>query len=111
MSLLNLGVLISGRGSNLRAILDAIEHGELPARVRIVVSNRAEAPGLAFANALGVPIRVIPHGDYPTREAFDAAIVGVLRDAEVEWVVLAGFMRLVTHVLLDAFPFRVLNVH
>ncbi len=108
---LRLGVLISGSGSNLQAILDAIEQGRLDATVRVVISNVASAGGLARATAAGVPSAVLDHKAYPNRAAFDAAMVAVLRDHEVEWVVLAGFMRIVTSTLLDAFPFRVVNVH
>ena len=106
-----LGVLISGRGSNLGALLDAIAAGRLDARVALVVSNKVGAGGLARAEAAGVPTRVIPHGAYASREAFDGAVVEALREAGAELVVLAGFMRLVTPVLLDAFPYRVLNIH
>jgi len=108
---MDLGVLISGRGSNLGAILDAIAAGELAARVRLVVSNKADAAGLARAEAAGVATRVIPHGAYPDRAAFDGAIVAALREAGASHVVLAGFMRIVTPVLLDAFPHRVINIH
>ncbi len=108
---LQLGVLISGRGSNLGAILSAIDENRLNARVNVVISNRADALGLALAERAGVPTRVIAHGGYADRQAFDGALVEALRAANVEWVVLAGFMRIVTPVLLDAFPLRVLNVH
>ena len=108
---MNLGVLISGRGSNLAAILAAISAGALPARVALVISNKPGAPGLAHAEQAGVPTRVIPHGDYPDRVSFDAALVAALRGASVDVVVLAGFMRLLTPVLLDAFPDRVVNIH
>jgi phosphoribosylglycinamide formyltransferase-1 len=108
---MDIGVLISGRGSNLRAILDAIDAGALRARVRVVISNRADAGGLAHAAAAGVPTRVIPHGGYADRAAFDAALVAALREAGAQVVVLAGFMRILTPVLLDAFPNRVVNIH
>jgi phosphoribosylglycinamide formyltransferase-1 len=111
MATLDLGVLISGRGSNLLAILHAAGAGRLDARVRLVLSNKPDAGGLVHARARGVPTRVISHKDHPTREAYDEALVGALREAGVTCVVLAGFMRLVTPVLLDAFPGRVLNVH
>jgi phosphoribosylglycinamide formyltransferase-1 len=105
------GVLISGTGSNLQAILDAIADGRLAARVPLVVSNRPGAAGLARAARAGVPTQVIEHGRFPSREAFDAAVVEALRAAAVDLVVLAGFDRRVTRVLLDAFPHRVLNIH
>lgn len=108
---MNLGVLISGRGSNLGAVLAAIEGGALRARVSLVISNKAGAPGLERAEAAGVPTRVIPHGEHPDRASFDAALVDALREAKVDLVVLAGFMRLLTPVLLDAFPDRVVNIH
>jgi phosphoribosylglycinamide formyltransferase-1 len=107
----NLGVLISGRGSNLGAILSAIGDGTLAARVALVISNKAGAAGLARAEAAGVPTRVVPHGAFPDRASFDAALVEALREAGVDVVVLAGFMRLLTPVLLDAFPDRVVNIH
>jgi phosphoribosylglycinamide formyltransferase-1 len=108
---MNLGVLISGRGSNLGAILDAIEARRLDATVRLVISNKAGAAGLARAEVAGVPTQVIPHAAFADRSSFDAALVEALRAAGVDWVVLAGFMRIVTPVLLDAFPHRVLNIH
>jgi phosphoribosylglycinamide formyltransferase-1 len=108
---LGVGVLISGSGTNLQAILDRAADGRCGFRVRLVVSNRAEAPGLARAAAAGVPARVIDHRSFGTREAFDAALVAALREAEVDLVALAGFDRLVTRVLLAAFPTRVLNIH
>ncbi|MEQ9318522.1 MAG: phosphoribosylglycinamide formyltransferase [Polyangiaceae bacterium] len=109
--MLKLGVLISGRGSNLQAILDAIERGRLAARVAVVLSNRSKAEGLERAAAAGVPTTVVRHGDHADREAFDAAMVRELKSAGVDWVVLAGFMRIVTPVFLGAFPRRVLNIH
>jgi phosphoribosylglycinamide formyltransferase-1 len=108
---MNLGVLISGRGSNLGAILAAVERGELPARVALVVSNKPEAEGLARAAAAGVPTRVVPHGDYPDRVSFDRDLVEAMREASVDTVVLAGFMRLLTPVFLCSFPDRVINIH
>lgn len=111
MPSLDLGVLISGRGSNLQAILDAIADGRLDARVRLVISNKADAQGLTRAARAGAPTAVISHKDHPDRASFDAALVAALREAGVEWVVLAGFMRLLTPVFLDAFPNRVVNIH
>lgn len=108
---LDLGVLISGRGSNLQAILDAIADGRLDATVRLVVSNKPGVLGLARAEAAGVPTKVLSHKDYPDRASFDAAMVAALAPAGVQWIVLAGFMRIVTNVLLDAFPSRVINIH
>lgn len=109
--MLELGVLISGRGSNLQAILDAIAGEALDARVRLVVSNVAGATGLDRARASGVPTAVVSHRDHPDRASFDERVVEALRNAGVEWVVLAGFMRIVTPTLLDAFAGRVINIH
>ncbi len=106
------GVLVSGSGSNLQAILDAQKAGQLgAATVRLVVSNRAGVQALARAQAAGVPTQVILHGEHASRDAFDGALVDALLGAGVELVVLAGFMRLVTERLLRAFPERVLNIH
>ena len=109
--MLSLGVLISGRGSNLQAILDAIAAGKLDARVQLVLSNKAKAAGLDRAAAAGIPTQVLSHRAYEDREQFDAAMVEALKAAEVEWVVLAGFMRIVTPVFLSAFRDRVINIH
>jgi phosphoribosylglycinamide formyltransferase-1 len=106
-----LGVLASGGGTNLQAILDAIAAGKLDARVAVVVSNVAGAGALGRSSAAGVSARVIEHGAFPDRRSFDRAVLDVLRAHGVEVVVLAGFMRLLTEVLLDAFPWRVVNVH
>jgi phosphoribosylglycinamide formyltransferase-1 len=108
---MRLGVLVSGGGTNLGAILAAVASGELAADVSVVVSNKADAGGLERARAAGVEAVAIPHKSFATREAFDQAVVDCLRAHRVEWVVLAGFMRVVTPVLLDAFPRRVINIH
>ena len=105
------GVLISGAGTNLQAILDRVADGSLDCRVAVVISNRAEAAGLERARRAGVPTQVVDHRAFATRETFDTALVDALRAAGVELVLLAGFDRLVTHVLLDAFPSRILNIH
>ena len=105
------GVLISGSGTNLQAILDRIAAGRLDCTIRVVVSNRPGAPGLARAEAAGAPTRIIDHRAFDSREEFDAALVAALREAGVELVVLAGFDRLVSPVLLDAFRHRIMNIH
>lgn len=109
--MITLGVLVSGGGTNLQAILDAIASGKLAARVAVVVSNRPGAGGLERAARVGVARVVVDHKACATREAFDAQVVETLRTHGVEWVVLAGFMRIVTPVLLEAYPMRVLNIH
>jgi phosphoribosylglycinamide formyltransferase-1 len=108
---LTLGILLSGSGTNLQALIDAIDAGGLDARIAVVVSNDPTAHGLARATRHGIPTIVVPHADYPSRPAFDAKLVEVLQAHAVELVVLAGFMRLVSPVLLDAFPSAVLNIH
>ena len=106
-----LGVLISGRGSNLQAILDAIAEERLDARVGVVVSNQADAQGLERAQAAGVPTAVVSHKDYDSREAFDEAVLARLNEHDVDVVCLAGFMRILSPVLVRAFANRVLNIH
>lgn len=108
---MRVGVLVSGSGTNLQALLDAQADGSLMATVAVVLSNKPDVAALGRAAAHEVPTAVISHKDFATREAFDGALVAALRAHGVELVVLAGFMRLVTRVLLDAFPERVLNVH
>lgn len=109
--MIRLGVLVSGSGTNLQALLNAIESKTLDAQIVVVVSNRADAYGLERAKSAKVPAVTVDHKALATREAFDAAVVDVLRAHRVEWVVLAGFMRLVTTTLLGAFPNKVINIH
>jgi phosphoribosylglycinamide formyltransferase 1 len=106
-----LGVLISGRGSNLQALIAAIERGELDARIVVVISNRADAGGLDLARGAGIEALAISHRDFATRDDFDARLAQELHDRQVGLVCLAGFMRLVGARLLDAFPNAVLNIH
>jgi phosphoribosylglycinamide formyltransferase-1 len=108
---LDLGVLVSGSGTNLQAILDAVEKSTLDARVRLVVSNRSDTKALERAERAGVPTRCLPHSEHPSRDSFDEALVGVLREAGAEWIVLAGFMRLLTPRFLRAFEGRIVNIH
>ncbi len=106
-----IGILISGRGTNLQAIIDAIADHRLVARVGIVISNRAAAGGLERAARAGIETRVLPHRDYPTREDYDRALAGELRRCGVDLVCLAGFMRLLSATFVEAFPHAILNVH
>jgi phosphoribosylglycinamide formyltransferase-1 len=107
-----IGVLISGRGSNLRAIVDAERGGRLGgARVAVVIANRAEAAGLAFAREAGIATAVVAHRDFSARAAFDRALVDALRAHDVSLVCLAGFMRLLGPSFCGAFPDAVLNIH
>ena len=111
MTLPRLGILISGTGSNMKSIVAACECGEVPAEVAIVISNRADAPGIAWAAEHGLETAIVSHRDFADRESHDLAIVDRLRDDEVEWVCLAGYMRLLSAVFVDAFPNRILNIH
>lgn len=108
---MNLGILCSGSGTNLQAILDAVDSGTLKADVKVVIANVATAKALDRAKTFGTRAAFVDHKAFPSREAFDAAVVEILRAEGVDCVVLAGFMRLVTRTLLDAFPDRVVNVH
>jgi phosphoribosylglycinamide formyltransferase-1 len=108
----NVAVLVSGSGTNLQAILDAEQAGALgAARVVVVVSNVAGVRALERANAAGKRTEVLSHKPYPSRQAFDEALVALLRKHDVELVALAGFMRLLTPAFLGAFPGRVVNIH
>jgi phosphoribosylglycinamide formyltransferase-1 len=106
-----MAVLISGRGSNLQAIIDATATGRLDAGIAVVVSNRADAAGLTRARDAGIEALCVPAREYPDRDAYDRAIVERLRARDVDLVCLAGFMRLVGRPLLEAFPNRILNIH
>ncbi len=106
-----IAVLISGRGSNLQALIDAIAAKSLDAAIAVVVSNRADAAGLARARAAGIEALAIPHRDYPSRDAFETVLVRELQARDVALVCLAGFMRLLGRTFLDAFGGRTLNVH
>jgi phosphoribosylglycinamide formyltransferase-1 len=106
-----LGVLISGRGSNLQALIDAIAAGDLDASIALVISNTPDAPGLERARAASIDTLVMPHRDWPSRDAYDAALAVALKDRGVHLVCLAGFMRLLTSRFIEAFEGRVLNIH
>ena len=108
---LPLGVLISGNGTNLQAIIDAIEEKRLDAVIKIVLSNKEEALGLARAQRHGIPAQVIDHKKYPSREAFDQAMIDVLKAQGVELVLLAGFMRLLSTLFVKTFSDRIMNIH
>jgi phosphoribosylglycinamide formyltransferase-1 len=107
----SLGILISGRGSNLQALVDAVSEGKLAARIAVVISNRPNAGGLEHARAAGIETLVIDHRGFAVRDDFDRAIAGELRARGVSLVCLAGFMRLVGAPMLEAFPNAILNIH
>jgi phosphoribosylglycinamide formyltransferase 1 len=106
-----IGVLISGRGSNLQALIDAVRDGRLHARIALVISNKADAGGLRRAEAAGIETLVLDHRAFRSRDDHDAALAHALHDRGVTLVCLAGFMRLIGAPLLTAFPNRILNVH
>jgi phosphoribosylglycinamide formyltransferase 1 len=108
---LRLGVMASGAGSNLEAIAQAIADQRLHAQIQVVIYNNPEAQAAARADCWGIPSVLLNHREFTSREALDQAIVQVLQQHQVDWVIMAGWMRVVTHVLLDAFPDRVLNLH
>ncbi len=105
-----LGILLSGRGSNFEAISDSIQAGRLNAEIAIVISNRADAPGLESAQRRGLNAKLIPSKGR-TREEHDAEVVAALQDAKVDLICLAGYMRLLSPEFVRAFPHRILNIH
>jgi phosphoribosylglycinamide formyltransferase-1 len=108
---LPLGVLASGSGTNLQAIIDAIEHGDVPAEIKVLISNRPQAKALERAASHGISTEILDHKAFGSREAFDERVVEVLRGHGVELVCLAGFDRIVSGVFVRAFPDRILNIH
>ncbi len=111
MPKMRVGVLISGRGSNMAALMAAASDPAYPAEIACVISNKASAAGLLTAADAGIATEVIAHRDFPDRASFDLALDSALRRHGVELVVLAGFMRVLTPVLIDRWPDRILNIH
>ena len=111
MAPLRLAVLISGNGSNLQAIIDAIEAGELNAEIKAVISNDRSAYGLVRATRHGLHTWVVDHHDFDDREHFDAALQHYLENVNPDFIVLAGFMRILGHRFIQAFADRILNIH
>jgi phosphoribosylglycinamide formyltransferase-1 len=105
-----LGILLSGRGSNFEAIADSIQAGRLSAKIAIVISNRAEAPGLESARRRGLNAKLIPSKGR-TREEHDSEVMAALKDAQADLICLAGYMRLLSPEFVRAFPNRILNIH
>jgi phosphoribosylglycinamide formyltransferase 1 len=104
-------VLISGRGSNLQALIDAIEQDRLDASIAVVVSNRADAPGIEYARRAGVETAYISHRGWASRDEYDRALVRELQRHDVGLVCLAGFMRIIGGPMLEAYPHAILNIH
>ena len=111
MAKLKLGVLISGRGTNLQALIDACTHEDFPAEIALVVSNVADAAGLERARSAGIQQLVINHREFETRESFDEAVSSALDTHEVGLICLAGFMRLLTRGFVDRWRDRIINIH
>lgn len=111
MSRLKIGVLISGRGSNLQALIAACAAPEFPAEIVLVVSNKPDALGLDHARAAGIDTAVIAHGDFPDRKSFDREIDKYLKSSGAELVCLAGFMRLLSSWFVETWRDRVVNIH
>jgi phosphoribosylglycinamide formyltransferase-1 len=108
---MRLAILLSGRGSNFAAIHDAIVRGELEAEIVCVISNRPNAPGIERARALGLSAQAIYHRSFGTREAHESEVLRVLGDARPDFIVLAGYMRLLSPAFIAAYPMRILNIH
>lgn len=104
-------VLLSGRGSNFVALHEAVDRGEVPAEIVLVVSNVADAPGLEKARSRGLRAEAIPSGDFPDRESHEGAVLALLDDVGVDWICLAGYMRLLSPRFVQAWPRRIVNVH
>ncbi|HEY0062011.1 MAG TPA: phosphoribosylglycinamide formyltransferase [Telluria sp.] len=107
----NIVILISGRGSNMEAVVHAARKEQWPARIAAVISNKEEAPGLEFARSHGIATAVVQNKDYPSREAFDAALQAVIDGFAPDLVVLAGFMRILTPAFVQHYEGRMLNIH
>jgi phosphoribosylglycinamide formyltransferase-1 len=107
----NIVILISGRGSNMEAVVRAAETEKWPARIAAVISNKADAQGLAFAQACGIPTAVVASRDFATRAEFDAALQKVIDSYSPDLVVLAGFMRILTAPFVEHYTARMLNIH
>ncbi len=106
-----LGVLISGSGTNLQAIIDNIETGFIPAEISVVISNNPDAYGLKRAQKKNIPTEVINHRDFSSREEFEKKLIEILNDFNVDYVILAGFMRVLTKYFINNFKNRILNIH
>lgn len=109
--MIRIGALVSGSGTNLQSIMDACESSAVDAEVVVVISNVEGAYALERARKRSIPAEVVPHGDYPDRDAYDRELVRILRSHRVDLVVLAGFMRVLTPGFLEGFPERVMNIH
>ncbi|OKH24019.1 phosphoribosylglycinamide formyltransferase [Chroogloeocystis siderophila] len=108
---LKLGILASGNGSNFAAVAEAIAQGKLNAQIQVLIYNNPDAKAAIRAKNRGIPAKLLNHRDFAAREDLDAQIVKTLREYDVEWVIMAGWMRIVTSILINAFPNRIINIH
>ncbi len=108
---LKLGIMASGNGTNFEAVAQAIQDGQLNAQIQVLIYNNPGVKAVQRAKNWGVPAVLLNHRDYPKREDLDSKIAQTLQQYQVEWVVMAGWMRVATSVLIDAFPNRIINVH
>lgn len=108
---INIAVLVSGSGTNLQAIIDAIEAGRLKVGLKVVISNNPEAYAIERAKRHHIPVEVISNNAFPDREAYDARLIETLKGYSIDLVVLAGFMRVLTPSFVRAFPMRIMNIH
>lgn len=106
-----IGVLVSGGGSNLQAIIDAVKERQIDAEIGVVISNKAGVYALQRATANHIPTRVVDHRQYPSVIEFTGAILEVMREFQIELICLAGFLRILDRLLVDAYPNRILNIH
>jgi phosphoribosylglycinamide formyltransferase-1 len=109
--MINLGVLVSGNGTNLQAIIDAMERGILDSKIGVVISNNPGAFAIERARRQNIPTEIVSNKTFTEKEDYDRRLVGILKDHSVDLVILAGFMRIITHVLINAFPMRIMNIH
>lgn len=108
---MDIAILVSGSGTNLQSIIDSVEAGRITAKIKLVLSNRADAYALTRAKKHNIPTAVVTKANYPKRADYDQRVVEILKEHSVELVVLAGFMRLLSPVILSAFPERIINIH
>ena len=106
-----LGIMASGSGSNFEAVARAIEHGDLNAKIAVLIHNKQDIQAIDRAQKYGIPTIFLDHREYPTRAELDRAIVGTFQAHQVDCVVMAGWMRVITQVLIDAFGKRLINIH
>lgn len=111
MSKLNLAVFISGRGSNLQSLIDACASKDFPAQIALVFSNKPDVQGLERADKAGIPTRVLSHKGFESREDYDRAVLDILKDYPIDLICLAGFMRIITPVLITPWEGRMVNIH